>query len=436
MSSPKADRLVLGSDELAIFAIPSATRISTQNGFGGTGNIERVFCTADQIITSTSQVVTLWDAHGHSHVWSAPGPARAVRWSPKGTHVAVAVGTRISLHGTKDGAVTSSLLGHADRVVSMVFAPTGNQLVSASHSGEIRTWDLTRPDRLSSTPSARSIRPSPDATRVLTIGRGETARVISAVDDQTICTIDDVEDAEWSPDGRNVLVLSTSGSTDLFDPHTGKTTRTLFTVSDIPAASGPDAIRRAFVRCSPSGSHVAVVCSVDRITRMEVRDTASGSLHASLNWSDRRVDAIAWSDQNTLAVASPNELLVLTSSLAAARPPVTFSGSATALTWDAAGSRIAAGCLDGSVVVFDGASSSVFIPASGVAATGLAFTTSPKRLMVASGSTIGVWDVARRELLISLDAEQHISAIALDRNTGTLWGATSDPEIRSWRLSY
>lgn len=65
---------------------------------------------------------------------------KPLSYRPRGSELAIACATSVYLWNMRSLRPESVLIGHADYVTALVWRPNGNELVSASRDGEIRTW--------------------------------------------------------------------------------------------------------------------------------------------------------------------------------------------------------------------------------------------------------------------------------------------------------
>ena len=108
--------------------------------------------------------------------------------------------------------------GHTGLVEHVEFSPDGSRLLTASHDGTARLWDidgvLTTTLRHQYPPTFAAF--SRDGTRVVTLGADDIAHVWDAASGREIATLEDqgggpLQHAAFSPDGRNVVTASQSG---------------------------------------------------------------------------------------------------------------------------------------------------------------------------------------------------------------------------------
>ena len=108
--------------------------------------------------------------------------------------------------------------GHTELVEHVEFSPDGSRLLTASHDGTARLWDI---DGVLTT-TLRHLHPptfaafNSDGTRIVTLGTDDVAHVWDVASGNEIATLEDqgggpLQHATFSPDGRNVVTASQSG---------------------------------------------------------------------------------------------------------------------------------------------------------------------------------------------------------------------------------
>ncbi len=260
--------------------------------------------------------VTVWDltaARPAKVLTQVLGAVNDVKFSPDGTLLAVAGGQPsargdLRLFDTKSWKLAASLGGHLDTVSCVSFSPDGTRLASASFDKTVRLWDVKAGAVLHTftghSDFVYAVAFSPKGDWYATASKDRTGRVVDAATGQGKLTFSGMDNEVLAvavrPDGGQVV---TSG----FEPQ-------LFWWD---AATGERVRRQA-------GHNVAV---------HELTFAAKGQLAASAG-EDKTVRL--WNPQTGAAVRS----------LAA-------ESAAFAVALDAAGKRVAAGCADGLVRVWE-----------------------------------------------------------------------------------
>jgi WD40 repeat protein len=138
-----------------------------------------------RLLTSSADgTVGLWDVRSGARsllLVGATGAAEDAAFSPDGQEVAAAFADRLArVYDTTDGRLLAPLAGHRDAVTSVAFDPAGRAIGTGSDDGTIRIWDanagdqLVPIDRRTGSVTARFV----GGDRVLTIS-GREARLVT-----------------------------------------------------------------------------------------------------------------------------------------------------------------------------------------------------------------------------------------------------------------
>jgi WD40 repeat protein len=150
-----------------------------------------------------------------------------------------------------------SFAGHGDNVNAATFTPTGEHILSASHDGTVRLWDVATGRELHSfvghTGPVWSVAVSPDGQFALSGGQDRTLRLWDLKTGRALPGMPDqvmpVNSVAFSPDGRLALCagmdgmvrvwdLSTRSQVQVFKGHTRKVTCAGFALDGKFALSG------------------------------------------------------------------------------------------------------------------------------------------------------------------------------------------------------
>jgi WD40 repeat protein len=192
-----------------------------------------------------------------------PSGERVVLSSPDGKVRVWHVGSSTSVYTLIDptGQDLDEVNGHNGWVVSAVFSPDGSRVVTASHDGTARVWDVTA--RSPFEPLKGPSRPvylavfSPDGSRVLTASGDEPTKQVAQVWDAGGRLVSGlvhgwrVLSGAFSSDGRRVLTASGDRIVHVWESESGRCINRIKT--DIPgeyyghwsAAFSPDGTRAA-----------------------------------------------------------------------------------------------------------------------------------------------------------------------------------------------
>ena len=124
----------------------------TQVGYLGKGNINDIAWSpsGSPIALATTTGIYLIDPQTFGEKLFSTTSSNHITFSPDGTLLASAEGSRGVLRDLENGSEQLVLEGHSDKVYMIAFSPADNLLATASQDGTIRLWDLSSEDELQS----------------------------------------------------------------------------------------------------------------------------------------------------------------------------------------------------------------------------------------------------------------------------------------------
>src|SRR5579863_1471454 len=145
------------------------------------------------------------------------GPNNGIAFSPDGELLAVCSAHRVEIIGARDGRVLRLIRGHAGMVADVAFAPDGLVIVTGSHDGTARMWEVATGAPLRTLAGhaggVYAVAFSPDGRRIATASSDETARVWDAASGTLLVTLaghyGGALDVAFSPDGARLATVST-----------------------------------------------------------------------------------------------------------------------------------------------------------------------------------------------------------------------------------
>ncbi|MHC4845824.1 MAG: WD40 repeat domain-containing serine/threonine protein kinase [Planctomycetota bacterium] len=386
----------------------------------------------------------------------------------------------VRLWDAATGATLETLVGHDGAVRSVALADDGRTIASGGDDGTLRLWDRATGDEVlvSYTHGAavRSVAISRDGNLVASGSDDGTARVLDRAADEEFLVVPrfnvGVSAVALAADGSRLVTASRYGTVRIWDARSSEL------LGELPWAA-----------------HGAVAIAVDATgTRVytgghdgAVREwTGDGATERVLATGDGRgIVSLAVDDASTrLAMASPLgvHLMTLESGADAGRvlPLTGHEGAPTSVALSGDGQLVAAGCVDGRTVLWDGGMGGASIvlvagmerePTSLAASrdgallataslserevslwdgrtgaprgvlsghvgglTGLALSADGRRL--ASGSydgTVRLWDTASgAQLAVLVGHAGGVSAVAMDSAGGVLISGSHDGTVRLW----
>ena len=294
-------------------------------------------------------------------------------------------------------------MGHSNSVFSVAFSPDGNTIVSGSHEGTLKLWDV------------------------------KSGREIRSFSGHSF----DVWFVAFSPDGKTIVSGSGDDTLKLWDVISGREIRSFSGHSNNISS----------VAFSPDGK---TIISGSRDETLKLWDVKSGREIRSFSGHSRSVTSVAFSpDGNTIVSGSDDNTLKLWD-VKSGREIRSFSGhsrSVTSVAFSPDGNTIVSGSDDNTLKLWDVTSGREIRSFSGhsLAVSSVAF--SPDGNTIVSGSkdkTLKLWDVTTGREIRSFSGHPvlvHSVAFSPDGNTiisGSggkalkLWDVTSGREIRSF----
>ncbi len=238
---------------------------------------------------------------------------RAVALSAAGDRIASSgVDNEVCVWRARTGDVERFLVGHADPVTGLAFAPDGARLASASQDGTAREWNVA------------------DGACVFTLNAG--AGALSAI--------------AWSPDGKTIATADASFAVRSWDPHQNQprfaVRQQTGTIRSI--AFSPDS--KLIASASEDGS----VC---------VFDTASGAVVHKLTGGKGGATSCCFDPAGARLFVGRQDWTIRVYALPSGELSSTLRqkrGAVESISFTADGSRFAIGTTRGSVQVWDGRS--------------------------------------------------------------------------------
>jgi WD40 repeat protein len=387
---------------------------------------------------SSDGTLSLWDVEASRTVarWQAHrGWIRGVAATPRGDRlVSAAHDHTLKVWEATSGRELATWLGHEGPVTGVVVSADGRQAVSGSDDLTLKVWDLESGSALAtweghsawiralaSTPDGRSVvSGSLDGALMVWDVESGTPRVKWAAPGATIGAL------AVCAGGRLVLFAYDDGTLALWNIETGERVTVLEGHTDLVRAVATTPDGRRVVSGSLDGT--AKVWDVDAALAVRARRRHYGEVSAL---------ALAGQAQRVVC-ASRSGLQVL--KLADASPLWTWEGKGArirALATTPDGARIATGCEDHVIRIWDTGQAKVVTALTGHIdrVTAVALGAEGRRLVSGShDGAVKVWDVTEgRELWTQRAHRRWITALAITP-TGDVVSASHDQHVRVWEL--
>ena len=235
-------------------------------------------------------------------------PVSSVKFSPRGSLLAVGGYQEVRLIDPLSGAMLASLSGHADYVRSIAFSPDGKMVAAAGggpqRDGEIKVWDTQSYQLLKTMRGHKdciySVAWSPDGKLLASGSYDRAVKLWDATTGKEVRNLQDHIDAvfavAFSPDGKHLASASQDRTVKIWDVATGKR---LYTLSD--ASDGLTS-----VAYSPSGEQIAAV-GYDKTIYVWRLTEDDGHLNQSLIAGEDSLLALVWSPDGKVIITSSSD---------------------------------------------------------------------------------------------------------------------------------
>ena len=430
-----------------------------------------------QIATASwDYTARIWDAHSGAPL-SDPlkhdGPVGSAQFSPDGKRLVTASWDHTAcIWDAQTGAMLVNPLRHGDFVYSAEFSPDGTRVVTGSDDGTARVWNaqtgLPVTESLKHGAGVAAARFSPDGKRVITSGGG-VARIWD--EQQTLPPLAEmvpqpgIVSAQFSVDGKRIVTNSAEGFVVSWDAQTRQ-----------PASptSADLALLKSF---SPDGTRVVNLSHPDDST-IRLLDVASGKLLLSLE-QGAKTESVAFSrDGKVIAANSGAEVRLWDAGSGQLQHTLKHDAKVTSFLLNPDGKRIltASGSVvreweigtgktllslthdrDVDVIRYNPSATRIvtvsedFIPRVWDAQSGqllasltrgptilqgipfhVEFSPDGKRIALASGNTVELWDEPSGQLLFEpLKLDDRLQAVQFSPD-GTQFATASGSSLRVW----
>ena len=432
--------------------------------------------------------VKIWDTNTGRELLAlsdeALGYGSSLAFSPDGRWLAASGVTVVVIWDADSGEKRMTLTGESIGtsvgynlgVGQISFSPDGRRLALANMDGFAKVFDLASQNEVLALPPidlpAKAIAYSPDGRRLATAGDEGIVTLWDASDGtkmQSMTLSGIIHAVAFSPDSAQVAAASEDGRAKIWDASTGQELLTLpqtagmydlaFLADGRLATAGQDGVTRVY-NVSTGQQELALTSSASTV--IGVAGSPEGSSIATSSW-DGRVrlwdaslghelltlpahQAIVWDvaylPDGRLASAGMDGTVKIWAADGELLHTLVDSGDApsgfTGLAVSPNGKRLAAGCADGAVILWDSDTRQEVIALLGHSnmVVGLAFSPDGSRLASASwDSTAKVWDLSDGREVATFsghDDQALISNVTFSPDGLSIFTAADDDYVRQW----
>jgi WD40 repeat protein/tRNA A-37 threonylcarbamoyl transferase component Bud32 len=350
-------------------------------------------------------------------------------FSPDGQHILTASADGTARLWDLSNQSFISLAGHEDWVVSAVFDPAGERILTASRDGTARLWDpqgQTLATFEGHEARVTSAVFSPDGQQVLTASNDGTARLWDP-QGQTLATFEGheagVTSAVFSPDGQQVLTASDDSTARLWDLE-GQTLATF--------EGHEGAITRALI--SPNGQYILTAAEDGTA---QLWDLAGQSL-VTLPHRENITNAVFSPDGQTVFTTAGRENTVQRWDLSG-QPLSTFHGHSRAvrgIVFSPDGQRVLTASDDGTARLWDltGQPLATFKGHTSPVVSAVFSPDGQQVLTASSDSTAQVWQEVGQLLPTLRGHEDEVESAVFSADSQRILTASTDGTARLWDL--
>ncbi len=344
--------------------------------------------------------------------------------SPSGGLLATEDGSSVVVLDIRSGDVLLRLEGHTGKVTTLAWAPDASQLFSGSLDGTVRVWDVIGSGgRHRGTINAIALRARQH--RVATASADRTTKVWNTITGELTGTLRghaaEVAAVALVVDATQLVTAGVDGQVKLWNTDHDRCTRTFrCDISEVRSAVfSPNGTRLALA----GGNNQIVVCNIDMAQTQWKIGHASATTSLTYDREGRRI-AVSSADHSVrvyeaetgnLLCSLPGDGLEVTC--------VSFSNDGQLLACGDAAGEIRIWNVSKGVAVSDAKLDSKEI-------RDICFSEDDQRLLLASGSTIKVWNLATSRVLLELFASSPMKCLTID--DGLLVSADINGQIRLW----
>ncbi len=438
--SPDGSKIASGSWDNTIKIWDSNNGAELCNLSGHKSTIESLSFSPDgKLLASGSRDSTckIWDIASGSEIRTLTKSVDifSVDFNPDGSILASAGRDGIKLWDVKSGVKIShdtSLIGHKDVILDLMFSPNGRMLASGSKDKTIKLWDVDSGDLIRTLIGHEwgvyCLSFSPDGSNIASGGLDKTIRIWDVSSGTVIDTLsgheNNVNSVKFSPDGNKIASCSDDRTIKIWDSKSGIELTTFIGYSMANDLS-----------YSPDGSKLASAWD-NRI--LTLWDIETGTEIDTLTGHSGNVISVSFSpDGSMIASGSADKTIKLwdASNGTEIRTLTGHSSNVMSVSFSPDGSMIASCSTDSTIKLWDASNGTEIRTLTGHSSYVMSISFSPDGSMIASGgadSTVRVWDVNSGMEIHTLKGQSFIIYCVTYSPDGSKIASAGNKMIKIW----
>ncbi|MDZ4860302.1 MAG: protein kinase [Candidatus Hydrogenedentes bacterium] len=436
--SPDGARLASASSDgtIKIWDVISSKELATLTGHE---DVVRglAFSPSGRLLVSASydKTARTWDMSDYHAVktFSHPSALFSADFDPTESQIITGGSDKIiRAWDISNETVVETFEGHSETVSHVCRADSGTELLSCGFDGKVKLWSLKGGSKIWATQAdgIKSIDLSPDASKViLTLDTG-TIQVRDAKTGHCLRTLAGVvgRRAEWSSDGRRILVHSYRGESLILDWDSFSAERIVST----------DVFNTAITQFTSDGKQILAAGFMGDLT---IFDVHTGKIVKTIVYPSEVVSTFQVDLDNEFAVTGTETGDVILWDINERQEPTVMGRHSTiisAFAFDFSGTRLASGSTDGEIKLWDVRSKKQLggFKAQVNRITSIVFCPDGSRLAAASADqSVCIWDTGNAEVLLTLThSESPYTGLSWSLD-GTRLAVSAQNEMQIWEAS-
>ncbi len=329
-----------------------------------------------------------------------------------------------------------SLNGHNKEVYLAEFSPDATKVVTAGRDNTARIWRSDNGQQLVSlqgyTGGEPSARFNPNGTLIAIAATNNSAQVFNALDGHLRYTLSGhkavVVAVRFSPDGSQILTASRDGTTKIWDANTGKLVNSL----------DKETSQLYTAEFDTKGTKIATATD----SGVKIWDF-SGQLLATLVGHSGHINSVSFNPDSTKIVTTSDDATAKIWDVSTGNLLASLEGHKGNVYWaefNSAGNKVVTASSDNTAKIWDAASGKLIVSLDGhlEIVNTAHFTPDGTRVLTSSNDfTAKVWDSISGLLLATFQGHKgNVYTASISRNGKKVVTASSDGTAKIWNTNY